>query len=141
MKARFGMGIGLLGLILSGCLVGDPNPYANVVGSGGSDGVGAVQGLRSGEPSGTPIVAGAECSVSSSEPVNLILQNQSSTRNLTVYWVDFSCAENLSGSLPAMGTFQVQTYVGHPWRLRDDAGQLLYEYLPTNLEPQTVALP
>lgn len=143
MKAHVWMGLVGLALAQGGCLVGDPNPYANVAGAGGSGSGGGAgfEGLRSGSPAGTPIAPGIECSVSSSDTVDVTFQNQSASRNLTVYWVDFSCAENLSGALPAMGSYPVQTYAAHPWRFRDDAGQLVYEYLPSALDAQTVPLP
>jgi hypothetical protein len=121
----------------TGCLEGDPNPYAGIeaVGTGGTTTL-----LRQGTPSGTPISPGAECSMTTGAVITLTVSNSTAT-NLGVYWVGYSCEENYYGALPAGGTFEVQTYEGHPYRFRNELmSELLFEYVPDGTTSQTVTL-
>jgi len=48
---------------------------------------------------------------------------------ISLYWVDFDCAEQLYATLPVGGSHSQGTFVGHVWRARagtDPAGNLLW---------------
>lgn len=140
--------------LASGCLLGDPNPYDGVVGSGGAGsggtgsggtssggGTSTTPGLRSGSPVGSSIAPGSECSTSSTTGVRLVFSSTFG-RDLSVFWVDYGCAERAYGSLAAGGRFETTTYATHPWRLRDaTTNELLFEYVASETPEQTVSLP
>lgn len=127
------------GLLLLGCLEGDPNPYQQVLGSGGSDS--SPPPLRSGVTPGSPIFPGTECATDNSIPVSLSFSN-ASIDDLLVYWVDYSCVENAAGTLLRGGNGIFNSYAGHPWRFRRlSTNELLFEYLATESETQNVKLP
>ncbi len=141
--------------LLSGCLVGDPNPDGTggaaydtggtAAASGGSWGSGGSEGTPSGvargsNPIGFAIEPGLSCSGTSATAVQVVFQNDYPARNLDLYWVDTSCNEILYASIGAGTSYQQATYSDHPWRLREQ-GVLLHEYVPTNLAYQVVPLP
>lgn len=129
----------LFGLLLLGCLEGDPNPYQQVLGSGGTDAT--LPALRSGATPGSPIFPGNECATDNSTPVSLSFSNESND-DLLVYWVDYSCVENAAGTIVRGGSGAFTSYAGHPWRLRRLAtNELLFEYVATESEAQNVKLP
>lgn len=146
----------LLGSVLSsGCLVGDPNPYEGLPGTGGTGtgGTGTtgglgndpdsapLPGLRRGSPPGAAIAAGSDCSVGSSTGVRLVVTNELD-RALSILWVDYQCQERSYGTLAVGGRFETTTYATHPWRFRDaTTSELLFEYLANETPEQIVSLP
>jgi len=121
---------------LTACLEGDPNPLAEQ--NGGSTAAGS-----SGQASPTPTVqpSGA-CSQNSTQAVNLPFRNNFSDRSVRLYWVNYQCGESDYGVIgPGQSRVQ-QTYVGHPWRVRDlSTGALYKEFVPTTTAPPEVSVP
>lgn len=47
-----------------------------------------------------------------------------------IYWVDYNCQEVYYNTLYPFQAYVQETYVTHPWRVRDaEAGQLLQEFV------------
>lgn len=113
----------LASLLALGCLEGDPNPYAEQPASGGGP---------------TALSPGSACAVTSSTAVSLTLNNRS-THQLRVLWIDYSCQEQLMGSIAPGQSFGTSTFATHPWRLRDSAtNALLFEYVTTAAPQQNI---
>ena len=125
--------------MLSGCLEGDPNPLAREDDADqGSSGSGTP-----GQPAPAPTVEpSSACSTNSSQPVNLPFRNGFTDRSVRLYWVDYGCKE-VAYSLVGPGQSHVQqTFVGHPWRVRDEATNALYrEAVATSTAPPEVVVP
>lgn len=84
-------------------------------------------------PSGT-------CSLNSGQPLSLTFENNSA-RAISVYWVDYTCTEELEASLQPCEVFKVQSFVSHAWRLRDvTTGTLYKEFVPTSTAITTVTV-
>lgn len=120
----------------SGCLEGDPNPLENQ--NPGSSGIGS-----SGQPSPAPTVQpSSACSQNSAQAVNLPFRNAFTDRSVRLFWVDYSCNEVGYNEIGPGKTHVQQTYVGHPWRVRDAATNALYkEFVPTTTAPPEVVVP
>ncbi|MBX3204640.1 MAG: hypothetical protein KF764_06195 [Labilithrix sp.] len=118
-------------LLVAGCLEGDPNPTSE-----GSSGT-------SGQPAPAPTVepSGA-CSQNGAQAVNLPFRNAFRDRSVRLVWVDYGCNEVGAGELGPGETRVQQTYVTHPWRVRDAVTNALYkEYVPTTTAPPEVVVP
>ena len=117
----------------SACLEGDPNPLAEQ--SQGSSGIGT-----SDQPSPSPTAEpSTACSQNSTQPVNLPFRNAFTDRSVRLFWVDYSCNEVAYKVLAPGQTHVQQTYVGHPWRVRDASTNALYkELVPTTAPPEVV---
>ncbi|MCW5834925.1 MAG: hypothetical protein KIS78_21165 [Labilithrix sp.] len=138
----------LAALALAGCLDGDPNPtnepgQGSSGASGSSSSGGAGSSGASGQPAPAPTVepSGA-CSQSSAQAVNLPFRNAFTDRSVRLFWVDYGCNE-VGYDVLAPGQARVQqTFVSHPWRVRDAATNALYkEYVPTTTAPPEVVVP
>jgi VHL beta domain len=117
-----------LALPTSACLEGDPNPYAEQSGGGGSATAAAP----------TAISPGNSCSQSTTAQVSLSLNNLSAY-NLRVFWVDYGCQDVDYGSLAPGQTFTTSTLATHPWRLREaTSNALVFEYVTGTSPTQSV---
>jgi WD40 repeat protein len=74
-----------------------------------------------------------------SVPVRLEILNKTAEA-LTVYWVDFDGLEQLLGDLVPNIPFVQDTYSTHAWRVRDQAGNLILEYVDTELPQQKLEI-
>lgn len=124
--------------LIMGCLEGDPNPLA---GSGtgplGSSGTSGTSGSSGAQPS--PVTPSNQCSKSSSQPITLTFRNRTPDITLNIFWVDYGCSERSYGTIPPGADHVQQTFVTHPWRLRDArTGALLKEFVPAPSDGVTV---
>ena len=72
------------------------------------------------------------CSLNSGQPFGLTFVNNTA-RSVSIYWVSYTCEEAFEVTLDACGTFSIQTYVTHPWRIRDSETNTLFkEFIPTS---------
>jgi hypothetical protein len=55
----------------------------------------------------------------------------------TVFWVDFDCHEQVFRRLEPGETWVESTFDTHPWRVRDENGRLLVDFVPEGID-QTV---
>jgi hypothetical protein len=68
------------------------------------------------------------CSTSGGAVTNITFKNNFTDRTVVTWWVDNSCVERKYATI-APGQSQTQgTFVGHPWRLRDDKGKWIKDY-------------
>ena len=126
-------------LLLAGCLEGDPNPTDLDQGSSGIGSSGASG--TSGQPAPTVQPSGA-CSQNSSQAVNLPFRNAFTDRSVRLFWVDYGCNEVGYDVLAPGQTRVQQTFVTHPWRVRDASTNALYkEFVPTTTAPPEVTVP
>ncbi|HVJ94502.1 MAG TPA: hypothetical protein VM580_32165 [Labilithrix sp.] len=121
-------------LLLTSCLEGDPNPFADA-GTSGDASSGGPSSVPTGQPSSV-------CSQQSAQAVNLPFRNEFSDRTVRLYWVNYQCQEVAYGAVKPKTTYVQQTYVGHPWRVRDASTNALYkEFIPTTTAPPEVTVP
>ena len=132
----------ILGIASAGCLDGDPNPVSNpIVGSSG------VLGSSSGSSGGsgdtpTPISPGSVCSTASTQRIQLTFANNSADRTVNVFWVDFNCRESRFLTLSPGQSDVIQSFVSHPWRIRDAGTNALYkEFVPSGQNGTVVTFP
>ncbi len=64
------------------------------------------------------------CSVTSGPGINFDIVNDRSAA-IQLFWVNFSCGEQSYGIIQSGGMQNQMTYVGHVWRVRDNATQVL----------------
>ncbi len=128
--------LGLASAALAACLEGDPNPLSEQ--TPGSSGI-----ASSGQPSPSPTTQPSNaCSQNATQAVNLPFRNNFTDRSVRLYWVDYSCKEVAYNVLGPKQTHVQQTYVGHPWRVRDEMTNALYEeVIPTSTAPPEVVVP
>lgn len=123
MRAR--MGLTLACLVLGACAGQDEDlviptapecPEAStcgaVDGGGGAGGAGGGGGTA-----GTGGIVG--CSKESVTPAAYTVMNTSGVLDFDLYWVDFTCTEQLSATIPAKGQTSGATYVTHVWRVKN----------------------
>ena len=130
----------LLGsLALAGCLEGDPNPLVGTGSSSGSSGTSASSsGASSGQAAPLPTITPSNvCSQNSVQATTLTFQN-SSGRNLQLFWVDYTCKEVSYGSLGPAESKDMPTFLTHPWRVRDAETSALYKELVTSSTSRVV---
>ena len=128
-------------LLLAGCLEGDPNPTDLDQGSSGIGSSGASG--TSGQPAPAPTAQpSGTCSQNSSQAVNLPFRNAFTDRSVRLFWVDYGCKEVGYHVLGPGETRVQQTFVTHPWRIRDASTNVLYkEFVPTTTAPPEVTVP
>lgn len=121
----------VLALASAGCLEGDPNPFA-----GGGDG-----GTTSGDVLSV-VEPGALCAKTSVQKISLRFTNRTPSTTVKLMWVDFSCREVQFGTIAPGQSQEVQTFLSHPWRLRDATTNALYkEFVPSSFSVTEVSLP
>jgi hypothetical protein len=127
-------------VLLVGCLEGDPNPTSGQGSSGiGSSGSSGTSGQVAPSPTVQPSRA---CSQNSSQAVNLPFRNGFTDRTVRLFWVDYACNEVAYGVVGPGQTHVQQTFVSHPWRVRDASTNALYkEFIPTTTAPPEVVVP
>lgn len=64
------------------------------------------------------------CSGNSGMGINFDIVNDRSAA-IQIFWVNFSCGEQSYGVIQSGGMQNQMTYVGHVWRVRDNATQVL----------------
>lgn len=74
------------------------------------------------------------CSVEGNVPVDITFINNAE-EPITTYWVDYGCEEVEYQTLNPGQQYTQPTFVTHPWRVRDRAGNLLREFTPDNDTP------
>jgi hypothetical protein len=129
----------LLATMFVGCLDGDPNP-TDPTQNASSSGIG---GSTSGSPSPSPTTQpSGTCSQQNAQAVNLPFRNNFADRSVKIFWVDYGCNEQAYNTIAPGGTHVQQTYVGHPWRVRDAVTNALYkEVVPSTTAPPEVTVP
>ena len=74
-----------------------------------------------------------------SVPVQLEILTKTA-ESLIVYWVDFDGVEQRFGDLAPSLPFEVETYSTHAWRVRDQAGKLILEYVDSEQPQQKLVI-
>jgi hypothetical protein len=72
-----------------------------------------------------------------SNPAKIRIVNERTSGVSVVFWVDFDCQERLTWRMEPGETWNEGTFDAHPFRVRDENGKLLVDYLPTGVD-QTV---
>lgn len=72
-----------------------------------------------------------------SNPASLTFVNRRTTGVSVLFWVDYACHEQVKHRLDPGESWTSHTYDAHPWRVRDEAGALLADYVPDGVD-QTV---
>ena len=83
------------------------------------------------------------CSQVGTQDAGITFANDCTTLSVKTYWVDYQCTEKYYQTLKPGDSYLQQTYVTHPWRIRDAAsGKLLKDVPPpTSSQPYTVTVP
>jgi hypothetical protein len=77
-----------------------------------------------------------------SDRASLRFVNQRTSGVSVVFWVDDDCKEGVSQRLEPGATWTSSTFEAHPWRVRDETGALLVDFVPEGLDQTVyVALP
>lgn len=125
-------------LLLAGCLEGDPNPTLEP----GSSGIGGPGASGTSDAPAPEVQPSGACSQNSAQAVNLPFRNAFTDRSVRLFWVDYGCKEVGYAVLGPGQTWVQQTYVTHPWRVRDASTNALYkEVVPTTTAPPEVTVP
>lgn len=72
-----------------------------------------------------------------SNKAKLRFVNERTSGVSVVFWVNFDCQEQLVWRIEPGATWSTDTFDAHPFRVRDETGKLLVDYLPNGLD-QTV---
>jgi hypothetical protein len=51
-----------------------------------------------------------------------------------VFWVDYECHEEVRQRLDPGASWEIHTYDAHPWRVRDETGALLVDFVPDGVD-------
>ncbi len=78
-------------------------------------------------------------SITSGPEVTLTFANTTDSP-LNVYWVDENGVEQMYGTADAGGSYNVNTYFTHAWRVRDQSGHIILHYIATEDTTQTVTI-
>ncbi len=81
-------------------------------------------------------------SLNSDKAIALTFVNNS-TVPLNIFWVNFDGREEVipgAETVAAGGSTGVSSFFTHPWRLRNSAGKIVYEYIATDADEQTVTI-
>ncbi len=73
----------------------------------------------------------------SGDPALLRFVNQRTSGVSVVFWVDYQCHEQVTRRMEPGETWTVHTFDTHPFRVRDERGGLLMEFVPDGVD-QTV---
>ena len=77
-----------------------------------------------------------------SDKASLRFVNQRTSGVSVVFWVDDECKEQVSQRLEPGATWTSSTFEAHPWRVRDETGALLVDFVPESVDQTVyVALP
>lgn len=71
--------------------------------------------------------------------VSLVFDNQTQD-TFEVYWMDYDGAFFYFGVLEAGSSFEIGTYLTHPWVLFDEEGNVVLKYIATNMPEQVVPI-
>lgn len=80
------------------------------------------------------------CSLHSWMPTEITFVNRGEV-TLFVYWINYQCEEEYFQTLPPGHQYIQQTFMTHPWVIRDPDGRLVNSYIATDAEPVTVMVP
>ena len=81
------------------------------------------------------ISAQSSCSAGGTQaPVELAVPNLTG-QHVNVYWLDFNCVEQPTGSMKANEIFYQSTYDGHEWIFRADSGQEISRFVTSSSAP------
>ena len=75
------------------------------------------------------------CSLNSADTASITFVNACSTLTVDVFWVNFSCQEVFYNTLAPNESYTQQTYVTHPWRIREHDTQRLLKEVPAPTIP------
>lgn len=107
--------------------------------SSGSAGASAPGGTSGGDSGGGGGNSG--CSISSTETASITFVNNTGG-TVSTYWISFNCAEVFYVRLEPGQSYTQQTYVTHPWIVRDDgSGATLTRFTPASAGAYTVSVP
>jgi hypothetical protein len=82
------------------------------------------------------------CSVDGSTPVTIAVINRSQHEVLDIFWVDYSCNEVAKGTLLPGQRWDQQTFISHPFRIREEkSGRLLREFVTSASTPVITFVP
>jgi VHL beta domain len=80
------------------------------------------------------------CSIGAAATGTLKIENNTS-QQVDVYWVNYQCQEQLYSTLPAGWIVTQQSYISHPWRVRERAtGKLLKQVTVNSSAVRHIAL-
>jgi DNA-directed RNA polymerase specialized sigma24 family protein len=79
--------------------------------------------------SGAEDVTPAKCSRASRRTA-IRFVNERTKGVSVVFWVDDDCKEQVNRRMEPGETWETETFVAHPWRVRDEKGGLLVDYVP-----------
>ncbi|GAB4232310.1 MAG: hypothetical protein Kow0049_15200 [Stanieria sp.] len=72
------------------------------------------------------------CSVESNTPTQITFTNNTANP-VNLYWVNYECQEVQYQTIQPQASYTQDTFVSHPWRIRDSqTGELLKEFTPTS---------
>ncbi|MCC7382050.1 MAG: hypothetical protein IT384_09480 [Deltaproteobacteria bacterium] len=84
---------------------------------------------------------GTVCSDFSEATAELTIINNDDVRTVSLFWVNYACEEVHTGDVPPHMMTTQQTFLGHQWRLRDQATQDLIRELWATSAAETVTIP
>jgi len=83
----------------------------------------------------------ATCSTQGTTAASLTIQNNCSGLTLEVFWVNYQCGEISYGTIAPGQKFQSNSYVTHPWRLRDASTHILLREIAPLTGPTDIMYP
>jgi hypothetical protein len=116
---------------------------------GAADAIGAVPETSDGAASETAQGCGAAiaestptvCSTAGVTHAELMVHNTCGALTIEMFWVNYQCAEMTYGTVAPGQTFVNNSWVSHPWRLRDAATHALLREIPPLEAPTDVTYP
>jgi ELWxxDGT repeat protein len=82
-------------------------------------------------PDGPP----ASCSITGTEPASITFVNACATESVEVWWVDYACGEQFFRTLAPDESYTQQSFVTHPWRIRELGSHRLLKEVPAPVVP------
>ena len=80
------------------------------------------------------------CSIRGTTAATIMITNNRN-RAVSVYWVDYQCKEELYQTIQPGGSYTQDTFVTHPWRIRDAADQTLLAQFVADGKLSAVSVP
>jgi hypothetical protein len=110
--------------------------------TGGQAGAGAGGATAvSGCGDALPDVKATVCSTAGTTHALLTVHNECPALTVEMFWMSYACVETSYGTIAPGGTFQSNSFLTHPWRLRDAETHVLLKEIPALTAPTELSYP
>jgi hypothetical protein len=105
------------------------------------DGAGISDAQADGSPDALVDVPPTTCSLTGNTAAMLTIKNNFPAITVTPYWINYSCVEQAFPNIAPGATGSFNSWVTHPWRVRDSATHTLLAEIPPLSGNTTVVVP